>query len=107
MKHLALILIALSFAPQTHASTRSYSFPMQGDHRLSACLADGATCGKPVADAFCKTQGFAESIMFAREKVDAARPFDLPDDKAAGPQDAFKRIKCYQPVTPAQAATTN
>jgi hypothetical protein len=94
---LVFVLIALACATEAQASTRSYAFPMVDGHRVSACLSDGATCGKPAADAFCKTQGFAESLMFAREEVAEARALDVKEATATGPQEAFKRIKCYLP----------
>lgn len=97
MTRLVLLVIVLCAATPANATTRSYSFPLVDGHRVSACLADGATCGKPVADAFCKEQGFAESVMFAREEVAEARALDVREAPVTGPQAAFKRIKCYLP----------
>jgi hypothetical protein len=104
VNRLAIVLVALACSTQAEASTRSYSFPMVDGHRVSACLADGATCGKPAADAFCKQQGFTESVMFAREEVAEARALDLKEAPVTGPQKAFKRIKCYLPLEQVEVA---
>lgn len=89
--------MALAMSPAAEASTRSFSFPAPGGVRLSACLNNGATCGKPVADAFCQQQGYSESILFAREAVSSARPLDGESLCEGASCQAFSRIKCYQP----------
>jgi hypothetical protein len=88
--------LALS-AIGAEASTRSYSFPKSDGVAIGSCLADGTRCGKAAADAFCKKEGFAESILFAREAVTAARILDSGTMCENGSCEAFKRIKCYQP----------
>jgi hypothetical protein len=96
MKYLAVVL-ALLCTSQAQATTRSYSFS-EPHNRIGTCLADGTSCGKIAADAFCKKEGFAESVLFAREKTMSARILDS-DAKCEGAQcEAFKRIKCYQPI---------
>jgi hypothetical protein len=85
----------LASAAPANAAVKNYFTPQQNGARLSACLADNTTCGKAVADAFCKAEGFAESILFAREPVSEAK---LLGDEAlcSGAQcEAFTRIKCF------------
>jgi len=36
--------------------------PVWKDYRLDVCLTWGKDCGKPAADAFCKANGFSESL---------------------------------------------
>ena len=96
MKSLVTIL-ALLLATSAHATTRSYSFS-EPEHRIGTCLADGTSCGKLAADAFCKKQGFTESILFAREKTLSARILDSGTLCEGDSCEAFKRIKCYQPI---------
>ncbi len=96
MKYLAVVL-ALLCASDVQAATRSYSFS-EPDSRIGTCLADGTSCGKIAADAFCKKEGFAESILFAREKAPSARILDSEVTCEGEQCEAFKRIKCYQPV---------
>ena len=38
-----------------------FANPSFSGHRLDFCLEWGTKCGKPAADAFCRTQGFGES----------------------------------------------
>lgn len=95
MQKTILILALLTIASPANAAVRSYFTPQQNGVRLSSCLADNTTCGKPVADAFCKAEGFSESILFAREPVSEAK---LLGDEAlcSGEQcEAFTRIKCF------------
>ncbi len=97
---LALLLTATS----AEASTRSYSSPKANGVVIGACLADGKSCGKMAADAFCKREGFSESILFAREAVTTARILDSGDMCEGGNCEAFKRIKCYLPKDEASSA---
>ena len=66
MKYLAVVMVLLCTS-QVQAATRSFTFS-EPDSRIGTCLADGTSCGKIAADAFCKKEGFAESIFIcARE----------------------------------------
>lgn len=94
-----VIAICLLLSTATaEASTRSFFSPKAESQPISACLADGQTCGKQAADAFCQKQGFKESILFARESVATARILDSGGLCEGAQCQAFKRIKCYDPV---------
>lgn len=98
-----LILIAAT-ATAADASVRSYSLPTADGRPVSDCLADGKSCGKPAADLFCKKEGYAEAILFAREPVTAASSID-GQRQCGGPAcEAFTRIKCYTPTDEDQAS---
>jgi hypothetical protein len=97
MKTLALILLLLATS-EAQSATRSYSFPPESKARIGTCLADGTSCGKQAADAFCKKEGYAESILFAREKAMSVRVLDSETKCEGDTCEAFVRIKCYQPV---------
>ena len=92
-----LALALLLVTTETQASTRSYFSPKSNGVVIGACLADGTSCGKMAADAFCRQEGFAESILFAREAVATARILDSGAMCEGAACEAFKRIKCYQP----------
>jgi hypothetical protein len=92
-----LALVLLLVATGAEASTRSYFSPKANGIVIGACLADGKSCGKVAADAFCRQEGFTESILFAREAVTTARILDSGAMCEGGSCEAFKRIKCYQP----------
>ena len=98
MKPLVFAMFALLAASSAHATTRSFFTPMAEGQRVGACLSDGTTCGKAVADQFCQKEGFAESILFARESALTARLLDSGGLCEGESCQAFKRIKCYQPL---------
>ena len=105
MKPIAFALFTLLATTSAEAATRSYFTPMTEGQRVGACLADGTTCGKAVADQFCQREGFAESILFAREAAASVRILDSGSMCEGESCQAFKRIKCYQPLEQANAAT--
>lgn len=98
MRRLVAILILTTATPAfADAAVRSFSLPTESGQAISACLSDGQSCGKPAADQFCKKEGFAESILFARERVTIAAALD-GDRRCEGETcEAFTRIKCYTP----------
>lgn len=108
MKRLIAVLAVLaasgSVASMAQASTRSYSLPTDGGKAISACLADGSTCGKPAADQFCKMAGYSESILFQRQAVAAALVLDGAQICEGDSCQAFTRIKCYTPTVEEQAS---
>jgi hypothetical protein len=95
MKTTIAMLALLATTMPSNAATRNYFTPQQDGMRLSSCLADNMTCGKAVADAFCKAEGFSESILFAREPVSEARMFGDEALCSGAPGEAFTRIKCF------------
>jgi hypothetical protein len=97
MRITLLAFVMLLTVTSAEASTRSYFSPKANGVVIGACLADGTSCGKMAADAFCKKEGFTESILFAREPVTTARILDSGAMCEGVSCEAFKRIKCYQP----------
>jgi hypothetical protein len=53
-------------------SERVFANPVWNGHRLDVCLQWGANCGKPAADAFCRKNGFSESLH-AESDAEAGR----------------------------------
>jgi hypothetical protein len=101
---IATLILVAATAPSTEASVRSYSLPTASGKAVSDCLADGRSCGKPAADLFCKKEGYAEAILFAREPVTAASSLDGRRQCAGAACEAFTRIKCYTPTDGDQAS---
>jgi hypothetical protein len=95
MKTTIAILALLATTMPSNAAVRNYFTPQQDGMRLSSCLADNMTCGKAVADQFCKAEGFSESILFAREPVSEARLLGEEALCSSGQCEAFTRIKCF------------
>ena len=104
LKTVVPLFLSMLLASGAQASTRSFFSPTEEGHRIGACLSDGSTCGKPVADQFCQKAGFAESILFAREAVTSARQIDNGKFCEGETCQAFTRIKCYQPLEQAASA---
>jgi hypothetical protein len=48
--------------------------PKWKGNRLDVCLQWGTNCGKPAADAYCRTKGFSEAFSFFQDLV----PGDVP-----------------------------
>ncbi len=51
----------------------SFKGPMMGGVPLDHCVTFGKDCGKPAADAFCRSQGFSGSESFGEEMVATTR----------------------------------
>jgi hypothetical protein len=105
MRRLIALLIVISGMPlAAEASVRSFTLPTETGRAVSDCLSDGQSCGKPAADLFCKKEGYAESILFARQRVTMASALD-GDRRCEGEScEAFTRIKCYTPSEGEQAS---
>jgi hypothetical protein len=101
---LAIFLFAASPA---EAAVRNYFAPQLDGARLDACLAGENSCGKPAADAFCKTQGFAQALTFQREAGASTRRLDSGELCEGDGCTAFKQIKCFSPGETAAAVGQN
>jgi len=72
MRAVLLSLVAslcLGFATSAHAEQRMFIVANDADgYGIDRCLASGARCGAAAANAYCKTQDFAEAANY--HKVD-------------------------------------
>jgi hypothetical protein len=100
---IAAMAVLVAGSLDAGAAARSYTLPTQDGQAISACLADGARCGKPAADHFCKRAGYEESILFARARVSTAIILDSELVCTGDTCEAFTRIKCYSPKGAVQA----
>ncbi len=96
-----IILAALTLSvTQASAAVRTYFSPELDGYRASACLADGQTCGKPAADAWCKANGWTSALIFQRDSQPQTTRLIDSGDLCSGPACAsFHQIKCYTPET--------
>ncbi len=90
-----ILLLAACQALPAEASVRNYFAPQWQGARLDACLSGKTSCGKPVADAFCKTEGFDTAILFQREPGLLTRQLDSSQRCEGALCTSFKQIKCY------------
>lgn len=103
---LFLTLLAASFAAASPASAavRTYFAPELEGYRASSCLADGHTCGKPAADAWCQANGWQSALIFQREQQPAVTRIVDSRELCSGPACiAFRQIKCFTPKTASAA----
>lgn len=93
---LAGSFLALSSAAE--ANVRSFFSPELGGERLGFCLQSSGHCGKLVADAYCRFQGYDEAVLFQREELPAeAVPILYADTGERCSADSclgFRQIKC-------------
>lgn len=88
-------VLAVAVPSLAEASVRNYFAPEWEGQRLDACLADARSCGKAVADAFCKSQGFETAILFQREPAQSTRKLDSVSMCEGGSCLSFRQIKCH------------
>jgi hypothetical protein len=100
----AMSLLSAGFA-EAGASIRIYTLPQQDGYLLSACLNNGDTCGKPIADAWCQSNGYREALTFERERREAVARVLNSSAFCDGPVcETFRQIKCYTPASTQSAA---
>lgn len=78
------------------ATVRSFFSPRLDGNRLGFCLESGQHCGKAVADAWCRFNGYDEAILYQREAIAEGTPALYPDSGARCSGDClgFREIKC-------------
>ena len=91
----ASIVVLLATGSFAQATVRNYFAPEQAGQRLDSCLTGATDCGKPAADAFCRTQGFDIALIFQREA--AAQTIRIGNGASCTGPDctSFRQIKCY------------
>lgn len=67
---------------------RNFLLPRPLADPLPFCLAGESRCGKPAADAFCRSNGYEEALTFLRD----GRHPDVASQH-------FQQIKCWRPAT--------
>jgi hypothetical protein len=93
---LALLISLIALTGSCDATAKSFFAPTVEGHRIAFCLQSSEECGKPVADAWCRWQGFDEALLFERDlaaaldvlHADTGQP--CIDDKCI----SFRQIKC-------------
>jgi hypothetical protein len=90
----------LAAAQPAAAAVRTYFSPEIDGYLAGACLADGRTCGKPAADAWCRAKGWYTALIFQRDSAPAVTRLVDSGELCAGPACiAFRQIKCFSPET--------
>jgi hypothetical protein len=97
-----LTLIALSFAvAPADAASRSYSQPRFMGQAVDHCLEAQSQCGKPAADAYCRSRGYSNALSFRLERDPARISVTVAVDSGslhrAPVAQPFQMIKCWRP----------
>ncbi len=94
----ALLLGASFLAGSADAAVRSFFTPTLEGERLAFCASSGDRCGKPVADAWCRSNGYNDALLFQREAALNPQTRALFADTRAVCTGAsclsFREIKC-------------
>jgi hypothetical protein len=87
-------VLCLSLATAAHAERRLFVIANDADgYGIDRCLADGAKCGTPVANAYCKQREFAHAASFSKVDRD-----DVTGAIPTGESGACKAGKCQDLV---------
>src|SRR5690606_11569328 len=81
----SLVAVFLAALPAQAELSRTLLIGGDDGYGTSACLAEGAGCGKVVADALCESRGFAAALDFhkaAAEEITAATSQLTPTQQA-------------------------
>ena len=94
---LATALILFTMAVDASAGVRSFFTPMVLGDRVAFCTTGKDICGKPIADAWCRHQGFDAALLYQRGRPQGAqlvRYADTGDVCTGGKCQPFAQIKC-------------
>ena len=100
---LAIVLSFGAFSDSADAAARKFFKPTLLGDVLAACSGASSGCGKPVADHFCRSKGYANALNYRLNRSDGrgaqARTIDneLVTISASAPTFVF--IKCFTSQT--------
>jgi len=91
-------VVCLGLISSAQAERRMFVIANDGDgYGIDRCLASGASCGKAAANAYCKTQAFAEAASFSkvdRDEITGAIPTGGSGGCRGGKCDDLVAIVC-------------
>lgn len=94
-----LVLIAGCLLSSTAASATARSFftPAVDGQRIAFCVQSGEECGKPAADVWCRSQGFAEALLFQRDDAGEDKLLYADTGELCAKENciSFRQIKCW------------
>lgn len=92
-------VLLISFASSTSvskAAARAFFGPTLDGQRIAFCLQSDEECGKPVADAWCQSQGFDKALLFERDLTAALHVLHMDTGLSCSGEvcTGFRQIKC-------------
>jgi hypothetical protein len=98
---LLVIVMSGTFTATANAETKQFSAPHSQGYLLDWCLRWGKQespdrCGKPVAESFCKSQGYKRSVGNKKWNDPGKSTRQIASGDVCNAQfcDSFKYIKC-------------
>lgn len=95
---IAAMALAAILSAAAHAEKRMFILANQADgYGVDSCLASGASCGKTVANSYCRSHAFtqADSVRkVSRDDITGAIPTDVSASCKGGSCDHFVAIQC-------------
>lgn len=81
----------------TIAEVRTYFTPNVDGQPIAFCVQSSTDCGKPVADAWCRSQGFDEALLFQRDVAAKAVALHVDTGRPCSEELclSFHQIKCW------------
>src|SRR5438046_5943200 len=93
---LAALVLAAAFSSDAQAEKRTFIIANNADgYGVDRCLATGASCGIPVATAYCQSRAFVRAASFRkvdRDEITGA----VPVTNGTSARDAFVAIRCLR-----------
>ena len=91
----ALVLAAAASGTAAQAEKRVFIIANNSGYGVDRCLATGASCGLPVATAYCKARDFVEAASFRKvERGEIAAT--EPATTGSSARDEFVAIECLR-----------
>jgi hypothetical protein len=92
----ALVVTGAVFATAAQAEKRTFIIANNSDgYGVDRCLATGATCGAPVATAYCQSRDFARAASFRKIERDEITG-GVPTTNGTATRDEFIAIECLR-----------
>jgi hypothetical protein len=93
---LAALVLAAAFSSAAQAEKRTFIIANNADgYGVDRCLATGATCGAPVATAYCKSRDFVQAASYRKVDHDEITGA-VPVTNGSSARDEFVAIECLR-----------
>ena len=93
---LAALVLAAAFSSAAQAEKRTFIIANNADgYGVDRCLATGATCGAPVATAYCKSRDYVQAASFRKVDHDEITG-GVPSTNGTSARDEFVAIECLR-----------
>jgi hypothetical protein len=93
----ATFFVFLGLALPASAETKTFIVENQPDgYGIDQCLASGASCGRPMASAYCQSRKYGQALSFRKAEPPEIAAGGVPGDAACRSQGCvdFVAIQC-------------